>query len=77
MHVGMKLLDKLKIDDVVGAIPAHLAGIWGTLIVPFTNADTSYGTQIIGILAFGIFTVVASSIVWSVLKVSVGIRASE
>ena len=75
---GMKLLDKLKIDDVVGAIPAHLvAGIWGTLIVPFTNADTSYGTQIIGILAFGIFTVIASSIVWSVLKVSVGIRASE
>ena len=49
---GMKLLDKLKIDDVVGAIPAHLfAGIWGTLIVPFTNGDTSYGTQIIGILA--------------------------
>jgi Amt family ammonium transporter len=75
---GMKLLDKLKIDDVVGAIPAHLvAGIWGTLIVPFTNADTSYGTQIVGILAFGIFTVVCSSIVWSVLKVSVGIRASE
>ena len=75
---GMKLLDKLKIDDVVGAIPAHLvAGIWGTLIVPFTNADTSYGTQIIGILAFGIFTVIATSIVWSVLKVSVGIRASE
>jgi Amt family ammonium transporter len=75
---GMKLLDKLKIDDVVGAIPAHLiAGIWGTLIVPFTNADTSYGTQIVGILAFGIFTVVCSSIVWSILKVSVGIRASE
>ncbi|MEC8099895.1 MAG: ammonium transporter [Pseudomonadota bacterium] len=75
---GMKLLDKLKIDDVVGAIPAHLvAGIWGTLIVPFTNADTSYGTQIIGILAFGIFTVITSSIVWSILKVSVGIRASD
>jgi Amt family ammonium transporter len=75
---GMKLLDKLKIDDVVGAIPAHLiAGIWGTLIVPFTNADTSYGTQIIGILAFGVFTVITSSIVWSILKVSVGLRASE
>jgi len=75
---GMKLLDKLKIDDVVGAIPAHLiAGIWGTLIVPFTNADTSYGTQIVGILAFGIFTVVCSSIIWSILKVSVGIRATE
>ncbi len=75
---GMKLLDKFKIDDVVGAIPAHLiAGIWGTLIVPFTNADTSYGTQILGILAFGIFTVVCSSIVWTILKVTVGIRASE
>ena len=75
---GMKLLDKFKIDDVVGAIPAHLiAGIWGTLIVPFTNADTSYGTQIVGILAFGIFTVVCSSIVWTALKVTVGIRASE
>ena len=75
---GMKLLDKLKIDDVVGAIPAHLvAGIWGTLIVPFTNADTSYGTQIIGILAFGIFTVITTSIVWSILKVAVGLRASE
>jgi len=75
---GMKLLDKLKIDDVVGAIPAHLvAGIWGTLIVPFTNTDTSYGTQIIGILAFGIFTVITTSIVWSLLKISVGIRASD
>ena len=75
---GMKLLDKLKIDDVVGAIPAHLiAGIWGTIIVPFTNTDTSYGIQIIGILAFGVFTVVASSIVWTILKVSIGIRASE
>ena len=75
---GMKLLDKLKIDDVVGAIPAHLiAGIWGTLIVPFTNSDTSYGIQIIGILAFGVFTVVCSSIIWTILKVSVGIRASD
>jgi Amt family ammonium transporter len=75
---GMKLLDKLKIDDVVGAIPAHLfAGIWGTLIVPFTNGDTSYGTQIIGILAFGIFTVIGSTIVWFILKSTVGIRASD
>ena len=75
---GMKLLDKLKIDDVVGAIPAHLiAGIWGTIIVPFTNTDTSYGIQIIGILAFGVFTVVTTSIIWTILKMSIGIRASE
>ena len=74
---GMKLLDKIKIDDVVGAIPAHLiAGIWGTLIVPFTNSDASYGIQILGILAFGLFTVVTTSIIWLVLKKTVGIRAS-
>ena len=75
---GMKLLDKLKIDDVVGAIPAHLfAGIWGTLIVSFTNGDTSYVTQIIGIIAFGVFTVIGSTVVWLILKSTVGIRASE
>ena len=75
---SMKFLDKLKIDDVVGAIPAHLtAGIWGTLIVPFTNTGASYGVQIIGVLAFGIFTVIGSSIMWIILKSTVGIRASE
>ena len=75
---GMKLLDNLKIDDVVGAIPAHLiAGMWGTLIVPFTNNDTSYTTQIIGIISFGVFTVIGSTIVWLILKNTVGIRASS
>jgi Amt family ammonium transporter len=75
---GMKLLDMLKIDDVVGAIPAHLiAGIWGTLVVPFTNGDTSFGVQLIGVLAFGAFTVIGSSIVWMILKTTVGIRASD
>jgi Amt family ammonium transporter len=74
---GMKLLDKLKIDDVVGAIPAHLiAGIWGTLIVPFTNSSTAYSTQIIGIIAFGVFTVIGSTIVWLLLKSTVGLRAT-
>lgn len=73
------LLDKLKIDDVVGAIPVHLiAGIWGTLIVPLSNADTSYGTQILGIAAYGAFTFVASGIVWLALKAAMGgIRVSE
>mgnify|MGYP001269579132 CR=1 FL=1 len=68
----------LKIDDVVGAIPAHLiAGIWGTLIVPFTNGDTSFGVQLIGVIAFGAFTVIGSTIVWMILKTTVGIRASD
>jgi len=72
------LLDKLKIDDVVGAISAHLAcGIWGTMIVPATNADTSFVTQAIGVLSIGAFVVVSSAIVWTVLKVTVGIRCSE
>jgi len=72
------MLDKLKIDDVVGAIPVHLfAGIWGTIIVPLTNPATSYFTQLIGIVAIGAFTFTASSIVWWVLKTTVGIRVSK
>ena len=75
---GMKLLDMLKIDDVVGAIPAHLfAGIWGTLIVPFTNPDTSYGVQLLGVVSYGIFTVIVTFILWFVIKSVIGIRASK
>ncbi|MFD2236469.1 ammonium transporter [Aureimonas populi] len=72
------LLDKLKIDDVVGAIPVHLvAGIWGTLAVPFTNPDTNFGSQITGIVAVGAFTVVATGIAWFVIKAVIGLRPTE
>ena len=75
---AVPLLDKLKIDDVVGAIPVHLlAGIWGTLVVPLTNAEGSFVTQIIGIVCYGVFTVVVSTIVWLILKAVMGIRVSE
>ncbi|WP_316858319.1 ammonium transporter [uncultured Cohaesibacter sp.] len=75
---AVPLLDKLKIDDVVGAIPVHLVcGIWGTMIVPFTNADTSYVTQFIGVVSYGVFTLVCSFIVWAILKYTVGIRVTE
>ena len=75
---AVPMLDKLKIDDVVGAIPVHLlAGIWGTFIVPLSNPGTSYVTQIIGIVAVGVFTVVVSAIVWFILKMTMGIRVSE
>jgi len=75
---AVPFLDKLKIDDVVGAIPVHLfAGIWGTLAVAFTNADASFGTQIIGIAIVGAFTLVASGVVWFVINSIVGIRVSE
>ena len=72
------LLDRLKIDDVVGAIPVHLvAGIWGTIVVPLSNPDTSFGTQLVGIVAIGAFTFVVSMIFWVILKAVVGIRVEE
>ena len=56
---GTKLLFSLKIDDVVGAIPAHLfAGIWGTLAVPITNTDVAFSAQLIGVLSINIFVFV-------------------
>lgn len=75
---AVPFLDKLKIDDVVGAIPVHLfAGIWGTIAVVFTNSDASLGVQLYSILVVGIFTLVASGIMWFILKATVGIRVSE
>jgi len=75
---AVPFLDKLKIDDVVGAIPVHLfAGIWGTIAVVITNGDANLGTQLYSILVVGIFTVVASGLVWFILKATVGIRVSE
>jgi len=76
--LAVPMLDKLKIDDVVGAIPAHLVcGIWGTMAVPLTNGDASFGGQLVGVVAIGIFVSVASAIVWTVLKVTMGLRPSE
>ncbi len=74
---AVPMFDKLKIDDVVGAISAHLvAGIWGTLAVGIFGGG-SLVTQVIGIVAVGVFTVVCSAIVWGILKVSIGIRVDE
>ena len=76
--VTVPLLDKLKIDDVVGAIPAHLfCGIWGTLIVPLSNGDVPFFSQLIGVVAIGIFVFVVSLLIWFLLKFTIGIRASE
>ena len=75
---GTKLLFSLKIDDVVGAVPAHLfAGIWGTLIVPATNADTSFSTQLIGVLAVNIFVFIVAYIIWTIMKSTIGLRLSK
>jgi len=74
---AVPMLDKFKIDDVVGAIPVHLiAGFWGTMVVPI-YADASFGTQLTGFVAIGGFTFVVSFVVWTILKATVGIRVSE
>ncbi|MBU3260157.1 ammonium transporter [Roseovarius sp. PS-C2] len=72
------MLDKFKIDDVVGAIPVHLvAGIWGTIAVVFYNSDASLGTQLMGIIAYGAFTFVASLVLWFIIKAVMGLRVDE
>lgn len=75
--LGIKLLEYLKVDDVVGAIPAHLfAGIWGTLAVAFGDSGT-FLWQLIGIVVVGAFVFVASGVVWFVLEKTLGVRISE
>lgn len=72
------LLDKLHIDDVVGAVPVHLfAGIWGTMAVPLTNADTNFAAQATGVISIGIFVAVTSLVLWLALRFTVGIRCTE
>ena len=75
---GTKLLFSLKIDDVVGAVPAHLfAGVWGTLAVPITNPDTTFGAQLLGVVSINAFVFIAAFIVWSIMKATMGIRLSK
>ena len=76
--LAVPLLDKLKIDDVVGAIPVHLvAGIFGTMIVPLTNGDATYLGQLVGVVMVGVFVSIVSLIIWTLLKVTIGIRVSD
>ncbi|MEM8821687.1 MAG: ammonium transporter [Pseudomonadota bacterium] len=72
------MLDKLKLDDVVGAIPVHLfAGIWGTLAVVLTNGDATIFGQVFSILVVGVFTFVLSLAFWFILSMTIGIRVDE
>ncbi len=73
---AVAFFDTIKIDDPVGAISVHLVcGIWGTLAVAFFGG-ANFVAQVIGILSIGGFTVVFSSIVWLILKATLGIRVS-
>ena len=73
---GLKLLEMVKLDDVVGAIPAHLfAGIWGTLAVCIA-AGGEFHIQLMGIAAIGAFVFTASGIVWLALDRIFGLRVA-
>ena len=72
------LLDKLKIDDPVGAISVHgVVGMWGLIAVCFTNDDASLGAQLLGLISIFAWVFITSFIVWFVIKKTVGIRVSE
>jgi Amt family ammonium transporter len=71
-------LDKLKLDDPVGAISVHgVVGMWGLLAVPLTNADASFGAQLLGLVSIFAWVFIASLIVWGILKAVIGLRVSE
>ena len=71
-------MDKIKIDDPVGAISVHgVVGMWGLLAVPLTNSDAAFGPQLLGLGVIFAWTFVASFIVWMIIKVVMGIRVSE
>ena len=78
MYFGTKMLENFGLDDVVGAIPVHMfAGIFGTLIVPVSNPDTSFGTQLIGTISVCAFSFVLSYALFTALKATVGLRISK
>ena len=71
-------LDKLKIDDPVGAISVHgVVGIWGLLAVTLSNTDATLGAQLLGIVSIFVWTFVASLIVWGIIKAVMGLRVTE
>lgn len=71
-------MDKVRIDDPVGAISVHgVVGIWGLLAVPLTNSDASFGAQILGGVSIFAWVFITSLIVWFIIKALMGIRVTE
>ena len=76
--IGTEILNSLKIDDVVGAIPVHMfAGIFGTIVVPLSNSDATFSVQLLGTLSIVVFVFVVSFIVWKIMSMTMGIRLSD
>lgn len=71
-------IDRLKIDDPVGAVSVHLVcGVWGTLAVGIWGAGKSFVTQLIGVAAYGVACVVAATIIFGIIKATMGLRVSR
>jgi len=78
MYFGTKMLENFGLDDVVGAIPVHMfAGIFGTLIVPLSNGETSFSTQLVGVISVCAFSFVLSYFAFSAMKSTIGLRISK
>ena len=78
MVFSIVTLDKMKIDDPVGAISVHgVAGIWGLFAVLLSNSDATMGAQLLGIVSIFAFTFIVSLVIWFILKAVIGIRVSE
>ena len=78
MYYGTKALEHFRLDDVVGAIPVHmLAGIFGTLVVPLSNENTSFGIQLLGVISVCVFSFILSFATFKLLKGTVGLRISK
>ena len=70
--------DKVKIDDPVGALSVHgVCGIFGLMVVPFSNADASFGAQLFGAVVIFAWVFIASLVVWGIIKATMGIRVTE
>ena len=78
MYFGTHFLEKMKLDDVVGAIPVHMfAGIFGTLVVPISNPDTSFAIQLLGVGSVCVFVFLISYLCLSIVKITIGLRISD
>ena len=78
MYFGTKMLENFGLDDVVGAIPVHMfAGIFGTLIVPLSNVETSFSTQLVGVISVCVFSFILSYVAFSTMKSTIGLRISK
>lgn len=76
--VSILALDRIKIDDPVGAISVHgVAGLFGLLIVPITNSSASFLGQIVGAVTIFAWVFITSAIVWAIIKAVIGLRISE